>query len=544
MTRSRRASFSLPVWIGLTAIAVPFASVARAGVPEADLKVVHTMSESPSGTFVATITATNQGTSPATGIVVTSDSLIVEGAHVAYVSDDCGAANGSPWTWNVGGLANGQSVVCHLTFTVVSPGAVIRDAQLHGVEFDPDNDNNSDIRAYGVTGVGPDTPAAGYALFRPFADLTAPDETGTPFSFRAHADKLLIVQVCAEWCTPCNLWAEQSPALQAALASAIGAGNFLLVDVLFDNQAGSPSSQVDANQWKSLHDFPGPVLHAEGTNASPVRQAYWEMGVTYNQTPGATFAIPYFYFLAPGCDNQIVARGSSGPPGYVPYLDEEGVIDTSDVSRAVSIATEIWQNQPCVRPQKHRLDRCHAGVAPILKATDSADLVEAAEKFTIAPGERGDIAAVTVVTQGASSFDLAIYADAAGLPGAPLCSGAGLSSTSLYNAPNARRIELPARCRLGPGSYWLGLRGVGLSANQITWSGGVLAHETEFAFRDALDLHGTGCTSWGAAGDCFGASAVNTELCYVLEEPPALIFADGFNEGDAGFWSSSSPPIP
>ena len=48
-------------------------------------------------------------------------------------------------------------------------------------------------------------------------------------------------------------------------------------------------------------------------------------------------------------------------------------------------------------------------------------------------------------------------------------------------------------------------------------------------------------TSWGAAGDCFGAGAVNTELCYMFERPPAFVFADGFASGNTAAWSAQFP---
>jgi hypothetical protein len=55
----------------------------------------------------------------------------------------------------------------------------------------------------------------------------------------------------------------------------------------------------------------------------------------------------------------------------------------------------------------------------------------------------------------------------------------------------------------------------------------VSAHETEFAFRDELDLLGTGWTAWNAA-----ATVGHERL------------GDGFASSDAETWSSPEPSIP
>ncbi|HRC84253.1 MAG TPA: DUF11 domain-containing protein [Thermoanaerobaculia bacterium] len=88
---------------------------------------------------VYTLTATNNGPSNATGVVVT-DTLP---ASLMYSSNDCGGTNNPPFTWNIGNLANGASVVCNVTATVGTPGAVANTATITGTSNDPTPANNT-----------------------------------------------------------------------------------------------------------------------------------------------------------------------------------------------------------------------------------------------------------------------------------------------------------------------------------------------------------------------------------------------------------------
>jgi hypothetical protein len=85
------------------------------------------------------ITVTNNGPSNATNVVVT-DALP---AGLTYVSDDCGASNVPPWTWNVGALAASASSSCNLTVTVTQPGTITNSATVTSDQGDPVTANNT-----------------------------------------------------------------------------------------------------------------------------------------------------------------------------------------------------------------------------------------------------------------------------------------------------------------------------------------------------------------------------------------------------------------
>jgi uncharacterized repeat protein (TIGR01451 family) len=122
--------------------------VGQAG-PAADLGITKTGLASP-GSIVYTITVTNNGPAPATGVTVT-DPLPPQ---LAYVSDDCGGSNVPPWTWNIGPLAASASAVCNVTLSVVTPGAVSNTATVDGAEADPTPGNDSATATNTVTGGG------------------------------------------------------------------------------------------------------------------------------------------------------------------------------------------------------------------------------------------------------------------------------------------------------------------------------------------------------------------------------------------------------
>jgi uncharacterized repeat protein (TIGR01451 family) len=118
-------------------------------IVDADLSITKSGIESPPGTVVYTLTVGNAGPVDATNVVVT-DPLPAE---LAYVSDDCGGVNGAPWTWSVGNLADGASVVCNITLSVVTPGAVVNTASVSGDQTDPNGANDAATATLTVTGV-------------------------------------------------------------------------------------------------------------------------------------------------------------------------------------------------------------------------------------------------------------------------------------------------------------------------------------------------------------------------------------------------------
>jgi uncharacterized repeat protein (TIGR01451 family) len=99
---------------------------------------------------VFTLTVSNAGPAPATGVTVT-DTLP---AGLTYVSNDCGAAFAAPTlTWSVGNLAVGASATCHVTATVTQAGPIVNVATATANEGDPTPGNaTGTITIAGVAG--------------------------------------------------------------------------------------------------------------------------------------------------------------------------------------------------------------------------------------------------------------------------------------------------------------------------------------------------------------------------------------------------------
>jgi uncharacterized repeat protein (TIGR01451 family) len=100
-----------------------------------------------------TITVTNNGPSNATGVVVT-DPLP---AAVTYVSDTCGASNVPPWTWNIGNLADGDSVSCDVVVSInpTPPASISNTATVTATTNDGVGSNNSDTEDTTLDAVPP-----------------------------------------------------------------------------------------------------------------------------------------------------------------------------------------------------------------------------------------------------------------------------------------------------------------------------------------------------------------------------------------------------
>lgn len=113
------------------------------GGPQADLGVTVAAPSGvvTSGTFTYTLTATNNGPDPATGVVVTD----LLSPSLTFVSSDCGATElAGTVTWNIGAMANGASATCTVTVSMGAVCAVVDNvASIDGVEGDPGAGNNS-----------------------------------------------------------------------------------------------------------------------------------------------------------------------------------------------------------------------------------------------------------------------------------------------------------------------------------------------------------------------------------------------------------------
>jgi len=376
-------------------------------------------------------------------------------------------------------------------------------------------------------------PATGFAVLRSFPDLTAPDQDGTPCSFRAHRDKVIVGHVCTGWCGPCNTWTDTTSSIQTALEASIGADHFLLVDLLVEDAGGQPSSQAFATTWKTNHSFPGPVLNAEASYASALWDFWSSFGLYYLDS-GEGVSIPYFFILAPGCENRIEVRANPNPP-----LGEElTIVEASDM---VAEVERVWRESACVEPLLHRMDRCTGSQAQSTEFEFSGAEIESADRFAVPAATTWSIGGVTVVegdnsdNAGFDSFDVRFYSNAAGVPGAVVCERVGLAPLPVV--PDAgdhrRRFELSPTCDLDTGDYWLSVQAFApTGVGTWFWQSGKMPDSPGSAFRDPTDALGEGCTDWNSSKSC----PTVKNLCYLLEGPLPR-FVDGFESGDSGRWS-------
>lgn len=112
-----------------------------------------------------------------------------------------------------------------------------------------------------------------------------------------------------------------------------------------------------------------------------------------------------------------------------------------------------------------------------------------------------------------ATWDINVYPDASGLPGAtPACSYSALAGT-LTNSNTALALTLPTPCHLDPGTYWVS-QVANLEAavgGQMFWSDvdpGIAAINSPGVFQNPLDGFGLGCTTWTPLASCGGTSPV------------------------------------
>lgn len=113
-------------------------------VPQADLSVTKVSSNNTplaGNTITFTVTVTNNGPSPATGVVATDQ--LPSGYTYSTHSTSVGTYNTGTGVWNVGNLPNGSSATLTLTVVVNASGDYSNVASVTGNENDPSTDNNS-----------------------------------------------------------------------------------------------------------------------------------------------------------------------------------------------------------------------------------------------------------------------------------------------------------------------------------------------------------------------------------------------------------------
>ena len=140
----------------------------------------------------------------------------------------------------------------------------------------------------------------------------------------------------------------------------------------------------------------------------------------------------------------------------------------------------------------------------------------AADDFVVTGGgwnvSRVDLTGVYFNGSGpADSFDVTIYADAGGVPGAPVCSDPGLSYT---NSGTSFSIPLSSVCALSAGTYWLSaVANMDFAVGgEFGWSAFAPASlpGSVGKWQNPGDGFGTGCTSWGDVDTCLSFPGTNS----------------------------------
>ena len=127
------------------------------GVDLAVTKVVDNPTPAQGSNVTYTITVVNNGPGTATGVVLSED-LPLDGVNLSYISHVASQGTfvvGTPGTWNIGTLTNGQSVTLTLTVRVeISDGQILNVASILTVD-QPDSDpsNNRDDATITLNGV-------------------------------------------------------------------------------------------------------------------------------------------------------------------------------------------------------------------------------------------------------------------------------------------------------------------------------------------------------------------------------------------------------
>jgi hypothetical protein len=147
-----------------------------------------------------------------------------------------------------------------------------------------------------------------------------------------------------------------------------------------------------------------------------------------------------------------------------------------------------------------------------------------ADDFIIPSGQTWTVDEVDVagiVTNGngpVESFNVTVYADAAGLPGTAVYTAGALP----YTTPGGTEfdIPLPVAAILGPGHYWLMVQanlGFFTGGGQWGWSNRSLQSNTVAAWYNPGDGWGTNCTeSWGLRWACQGDIASPDQVFRLL----------------------------
>lgn len=133
-----------------------------------------------------------------------------------------------------------------------------------------------------------------------------------------------------------------------------------------------------------------------------------------------------------------------------------------------------------------------------------------------------------VITQSAggtpASVDVAIHANSPGggntdLPGAAVCTYAGVAPGQTGAPPSALNVVLPTPCIIPQGRYWVSLivnQDFGGGGGQVFWSNRTTQSLSGGAWRNPGGGFGTPCTDWGPMTTCNVGGGVNPDFLFQI----------------------------
>jgi peroxiredoxin len=120
-----------------------------------------------------------------------------------------------------------------------------------------------------TTSPPPGLAGTGYEIGNIAYDFTAKDQFGDDVSLYEFYGKTIVLDFCTIWCAACQDWSGGLNTQQATLNSMGYAGQYQVIELLYQNVAGTPSDQGDAIAWANNFGLNVPVLHTEnGTNTA------------------------------------------------------------------------------------------------------------------------------------------------------------------------------------------------------------------------------------------------------------------------------------
>jgi hypothetical protein len=147
--------------------------------------------------------------------------------------------------------------------------------------------------------------------------------------------------------------------------------------------------------------------------------------------------------------------------------------------------------------------------------------VEAADDFTVPPGQQWTINEVDVLgTGGSFKTHIQIYSDAGGLPGPPIYNADELTATG---GPNFNTV-LPTPAVLGPGTYWLSVKAPDYWSwrNTTANSGGPAVWQNPS--NEFVLIPVTGCgKAWTTRGTCYETPAEPGQAFKLIGPDPTIL---------------------